>query len=91
MPAGTVPSYVNFAYQYAINESKQATGPDERVVNCPGCKAEVKFSRAAVVKAQELNCGCGASVKGCDAEAVAHNSRPVKGISYENMDTPIAA
>lgn len=91
LPAGMIPSYTNLSYQYALNESRAATGPDERVVNCPGCKAEVKFSRTAVIKAQELNCGCGASVKGCDAEAVAHNSRAVKGITYENMDTPIAA
>lgn len=89
LPAGMVPSYVNLSYQYARSESKMASGPDERVVNCPGCKQEVKFSRAHVIKTQELSCGCGARVKGCDAEAVAHNSRPVQGISYENMDTPI--
>lgn len=88
---GMAPSYVNLSYMAARMEGSKPSGPDQRVVTCPSCNKEVTFSREHVIKSQELKCSCGACAKGCDVEAIAYNSRPVKSISYENMDTPIAA
>ena len=83
----TIPTYSNLASASARSESRSLTGPDQRAVPCPTCKTKVVFSRRKVMKSKLLSCPCGECATGCDALAIAMNSKPAQtGPTYQELD-----